>query len=114
MGDRRPDHLLVGSNRLVPIRTKLQSPKIAAKIAEIKSTLMARGWEEDKHGHLHKRFRSRPEFAEDGIERHYRYKFGKGSLRREIRSGNMWTRLMSAPYGKIMVNDEVKLRGLKR
>lgn len=91
-----------------------RSEKMQRHISDLRKFLADRGWEPDRFGHM-KQTRTLP----NGETRTYRYKFGPGSLRKEVRVVHghgpaSWVRLYSAAYGQIKITENGKLSGLKR
>lgn len=90
-----------------------RSEKMKQHIVAIRKLLADRGWEEDRFGHMKHTF-------EMGGQAHtYRYKFGPGSLRKEVRVEHehgpaSWVRLRSGSYGKIRITEDNRLSGLTR
>jgi len=84
---------------------------------EFKMWALARGWTEDKFGHLHKTMKSK-----DQTERKYRYKIGRYSVRREVQvvheasqyspRSTSWVRLKSGYFKNLSIDAEGKLHGL--
>lgn len=73
-----------------------------------------RGWVQDRHGHLHKEI--------DGRE--YRYKIQAHSVRREAKvrheateyspASSSWVRMKSAYFKDLSLDENGKLKGMKR
>ena len=88
-----------------------RSPKMEEHIHAIRRFLLSKGWHPDRYGHLHKEITVK---LDDGPKlRKYRMKFGKASLRYEVKASSQWVRLQSAPYDKVRMEGD-KLHGLKR
>lgn len=88
----------------------IRSSQMKDHILVIRAFLISKGWNGDRFGHLKKK---RQVSTDDGLEwREYRMKFGKASLRYEVKCGDRWLRLRSAPYGKVRIEND-KLHGLR-
>lgn len=68
----------------------------------------ARGWKEDRYGHLHR-------MAGNAEEAHYRYKISRIAVRREVKTSGGWVRLKSAYFKDLSVDPGTgKLVGMSR
>jgi len=82
-----------------------------AKIAEIQTWLILKGYAKDRFGHYIKDTTDRA-----GQPIKYRFKFQDTSIRREVWSKEIseWVRLNSGFYKDLSINDKDQLAGLRR
>lgn len=86
----------------------MRSKKINNKITLIKQSLSNHGWKCDSYGH-YQRIVIRRNKAET-----VRLKFGKVSMRYEVKYPYGWVRLMTAFYNEVQVSKSGLITGFKR